>query len=152
MPVFTNNIPFSFFYRKYFEKRNFMYLCNECKNEFTTPEKTAETHGFKSPPYESLSLCPICKSTDIEEIAYYCKCCGARLKDNTEYCSEHCRARGREMLKRERKRKKILNTSPLLTAMRAADEYNKTHGTDYSYGQYVAFIEPTVKKIRRGKN
>lgn len=128
-----------------------MYHCNECKNEFTAPERTVETHGLSLPPYEVLSLCPVCKSTDIEEITHYCKCCGARLKEDAEYCSERCRTRGEEILEREQRRREFLNTSPLLTAMREADEYNRTHGTDYSYGQYTAIIEPKIKRSKDGR-
>lgn len=127
----------------------FMYRCHECKNEFSTPETATETHGLQFPPYETYSLCPICKSTDIEEITYFCKCCGARLKENTEYCSEHCRARGEAMLKREQKNKEFLENSPILKTVRAADEYNRTHGTNLTYGQYAAFIEPVLKKQRK---
>ena len=53
-----------------------MYRCESCGNLFEEGEQAVweETHGLDSPPYETMSGCPICKG-DYEEV-YQCKKCG----------------------------------------------------------------------------
>lgn len=42
-----------------------MYKCIECGAIFTLPKLDYDTHGFISPPYEEISICPICGGIDI---------------------------------------------------------------------------------------
>ena len=53
-----------------------MYKCTECGNLFEEGEQATweERHGLDSPPYETMSGCPICKG-DYEEV-YQCDSCG----------------------------------------------------------------------------
>ncbi len=64
-----------------------------------------------------------------------CINCGAEIKENTEYCSKQC----------EKQHKAHLD-SPLYKFKMDVDAYNKEHGTDYSYGYYLAYIEPALKR------
>ena len=53
-----------------------MYRCCECGNLFEEGEQAVweETHGLDSPPYETMSGCPVCRG-DYEQV-YQCKKCG----------------------------------------------------------------------------
>ena len=53
-----------------------MYRCCECGNLFEEGEQAVweETHGLDSPPYETMSGCPVCRG-DYEEV-HQCKECG----------------------------------------------------------------------------
>lgn len=120
-----------------------MYYCINCSEEFEEPKKIIENHGFSSPPYEEVLVCPFCFSPDFFETrAVYCKCCGAKLKGrNKVYCSDKCRERGLKLWKKELKRKQINLTNPLNSIVRELEEYNKKNNTLLSYGQYIAYIK-----------
>ena len=124
-----------------------MYYCNDCKKEFTKSIKKFETHGLSSPPYEAFYLCPFCISTNYREIEIkYCRCCGARLKNQqAEYCSDKCKITLEKLRREEYKKHKQLLESPLIKLIKEVEAYNKLHSTKYSYGQYVALIKPRIK-------
>lgn len=125
-----------------------MFVCNDCKGEFETAETFKEMHGFNSPPYETVSCCPYCKSTDIrQKNTEHCRCCGAHLKEGVqEYCSERCRIRGEELWRKERQRRDEQYQNPLSKIIRELEHYNAEHGTKLSYGEYVALIRPKRSK------
>lgn len=127
-----------------------MYYCNDCGREFPRAAQFKESHGLASPPYEKISCCPFCGGGDIKEVQpSYCKCCGAKIESGNEYCSKKCRAKSEELRQRELKRRNRIYNSALYEAMRRTDEYNKKHGTNYSYGQFVGYIEPTLGRKRK---
>ena len=127
-----------------------MYYCNDCGREFTCAAQFKETHGFSNPPFEKVSCCPFCGSTEIEEAPpVYCKCCGAKITGKGDYCSDSCRAKGEAMRRRELKRRRALYFSALYETVRKADIYNNQHGTNYTYGQFVAYIEPKLGRKRK---
>lgn len=118
-----------------------MLICSDCGSQFEKPDTYRETHGFNSPPFEEKRCCPFCKSTNIhEKNLTHCRCCGAKLTDGGEYCSEACRRRGEEMWRRQRRMRRLAKANPISRIAREVDEYNRAHGTDYSYGKYVAYI------------
>ena len=66
-----------------------MLICSDCGSQFEKPDTYRETHGFNSPPFEEKRCCPFCKSTNIhEKNLTHCRCCGAKLTDGGEYCSD----------------------------------------------------------------
>lgn len=121
-----------------------MYYCKDCGCEFEKAEILAQTHGLSRPPYEKHAACPCCGSGNFhEKAARHCRCCGARLPEGAhDYCNAECKARGKKLWEKERYRRHLSRIDPISVIIREADEYNKTHGTEYSYGQYVAFIRP----------
>ena len=124
-----------------------MLICSDCGSQFEKPEIYLETHGFNAPPFEERRCCPFCKSANIHEKALtHCRCCGAKLPEGREYCSESCRRRGEAMWRAERLRRRLAKANPISRIIKETEEYNKTHGTDYSYGEYVAYILPKNKK------
>ncbi len=129
-----------------------MYICHECGYEFQNPAKTKETHGLSNPPFEIICICPRCNSTNFEKFQTdFCRCCGARLKENqNDYCSPSCEKRGEKLWKREINKKRILTDSPIFKVVRENEKYNKLHGTNLSYGQFSALL--SSKKKRRHKN
>jgi predicted nucleic acid-binding Zn ribbon protein len=131
-----------------------MYICLECGCEFENPKKLTETHSLPNPPYEKIYVCPNCNSTDIEsKKILHCHCCGAKiLNGDREYCSEACRIKGEKLWLKESKRKNLLYTSPLYSIVRETEEYNKSHNTKYSYGQYVAFVKYKKGNDKGAKN
>ena len=50
------------------------------------------------------------------------------------------------MWQREVKKRRNSLKSPLQMVVKECAEYNKAHGTKYSYGQYVALVRPKLKK------
>ena len=128
-----------------------MFYCEKCGYEFYKPKKIYEGHGFKTPPYEEISVCPNCNSESIaQKKITHCRCCGARITDEgSSYCSERCRERGEKLYALELKRRKIREESPINEIVKMAEEYNRANNTDYSYGKYVAFI---LSKEKEEKN
>ena len=125
-----------------------MYYCQDCGVEFEMPLIVTETHSLTTPPYEKLYVCPSCKGMSYrEKLSTHCRCCGAKLLNtNSDYCNDECKKRGKAMWEAERKRRRLTFTNPIAIIIRETEEYNRSHGTNYSYGQYVAFIRPEVKK------
>lgn len=123
-----------------------MYYCHDCGAEFEHADIYKETHGFSYPPFEERQRCPFCGGESIgEKSAKYCRYCGARLTVGVEeYCDNACRKKGEAMWSAERKKRGLAYTDPLNIIIREADEYNRIHGTTYSYGQYTALIMPTL--------
>lgn len=123
-----------------------MYQCRDCGYRFEYTASVFERHGLDNPPYERIAVCPNCKSTDFSEITVdHCRCCGARLTGNQkEYCNDSCRRNGERMWERERVRRQYRKSNPLSVLIDEADAYNRAHGTCYTYGQYVAFIQPDI--------
>lgn len=50
------------------------FTCLECGALFDDPQKYIERHGFNTPPYEVISVCPICGGTYTNTI--FCDACG----------------------------------------------------------------------------
>lgn len=124
-----------------------MLICSDCGNEFEKPATHTETHSLDTPPFEERVCCPFCKSSNIrEKNTTHCRCCGAKLREREEYCSEACRRKGEAMWHRERILHRLFLANPISRIVREAEQYNKAHGTSYSYGQYVAYVLP-----KRGK-
>lgn len=125
-----------------------MYICKNCGCEFHTAKTDYQNHGLLNPPYEEISVCPNCKSTNFKEKEVtHCRCCGAKLLNGEEeYCSPACEKLGIALRKKEQKRRKERSESPLFKMVAEVDEYNSLHNTKYSYGQYVAFVKQACKK------
>lgn len=125
-----------------------MYYCPECGLEFSAPKKDFETHGYNSPPFESIYCCPNCNGTSFyEKITTHCRCCGAKIGNNKkDYCSDVCEKKGEKLWMREIKRRKMHLTHPLFSMVREVNLYNSENGTNYSYGQYIALIKPKRSK------
>lgn len=125
-----------------------MYYCKDCGYEFDRPLITTEKHGFSSPPFEDLASCPLCRSFNFyERVHTHCRCCGAKLKPNSEsnYCSDACLKKGMELTAREKRRIKYISESSLYETVRLCDKYNKENNTKLSYGQFVALVLPKMK-------
>ena len=125
-----------------------MYYCKNCGREFEKAEKSYETHRLADTPFEVFYVCPFCKSQNFhEKNLTHCRCCGSRLpKGQTEYCCDSCKNKGEKMWQREVKKRRNTLKSPLQMVVKECAEYNKVHGTKYSYGQYVALIRPKLKR------
>lgn len=142
-----------FQYKRFFincqeQEDSWMYICKNCGLEFETPLKATETHLFSDTPFEVLYLCPACKSNHFhEKDMTHCRCCGAKLSSGAEeYCSEACRRKGNKLWDKQKKRLKREENDPLFLLVKEAALYNRKNGTDYSYGQYVSLVKPTLKK------
>ena len=91
---------------------------------------------------EQSNFCPYCGSEEIALLPTHCRCCGAKLLDQTEdYCCEKCRARGEEMWRREKKKRQKNLRDPLFRIVRETETYNRKHGVHLSYGQFVCMKE-----------
>ena len=123
-----------------------MYRCEECKRKFEKPKKVVETHGQPTPPFEVFFLCPFCNSTGFKKIEVgYCKCCGRRLNNPSDYyCSEACRINAIKLKQKEEERRQALIKNPLNLLIKEVEQYNAEHKTNYSYGQYVTVIKPKL--------
>ncbi len=90
------------------------------------------------------------KSMDSEEKVLHCRCCGARLPaGRTEYCNGQCKSRGMKLWRAEQVRRRKWLTDPIGVTLKRIDTYNKEHGTDYSYGQFVSLVLPRL--IKKGE-
>lgn len=130
-----------------------MYTCLECGCEFDNPAKLTETHSLCNPPYEKIYVCPSCKSTSFKEKTIkHCRCCGAKLiLDNSDYCSDICKAKGEKLRLKEIEHKKLLSNSPIYSLVREVDDYNQKNNTKLSYGQFVAFVKSKKKNKKNAK-
>lgn len=45
-----------------------MFRCDNCGTCFSEPERIVETHNLDTPPYESLSVCPSCRSSNFQRL------------------------------------------------------------------------------------
>lgn len=124
-----------------------MYICNDCDFQFETPLKIQETHGLNTPPFETISVCPHCKSTNFEKATFnYCHCCGAKIKNAYgNYCSEKCENRGKKLWQKQNTKTELLYNSKIYKLVREVDNYNQKHKTKLSYGQYVSLFKRKVK-------
>ncbi len=120
-----------------------MYVCLDCGYKFEYLQKITEKHNLSTGPYESIYVCPSCKSKNFKNsISPYCHYCGARLKnDKLGYCSKECRIKGKKAWLKEKKRKNIIFDSPLYKTIREIEAYNRKHNKKFSYGQYTAIIK-----------
>ncbi len=128
-----------------------MFYCKDCGFEFEKPLMLFEKHNLDTAPFEELTVCPACKGQNIKEKnVTHCRCCGARLSDGlVDYCSENCRENGIKLRKIENRKRKVRLESPLNTLVRQVEDYNKKHNTKYSYGKYVALIQPKMKADKK---
>lgn len=74
-----------------------MWRCVDCETEFAEPAMDREKHGWDYPPYEMWLCCPVCGSTDLEEL-YLCGICGEylpyhKMSGNDEGVCDDCRNR-----------------------------------------------------------
>lgn len=44
-----------------------MYKCDYCGIVFDEPAHIEERHGFSTPPYEKIAVCPVCGMDDFSE-------------------------------------------------------------------------------------
>ncbi|MBE6787818.1 MAG: hypothetical protein E7537_05665 [Ruminococcaceae bacterium] len=125
-----------------------MYYCHDCKTKFSAPAKIIEKHGLTSPPFETICVCPNCKSQNYEkEPTHYCHCCGIKLSNTkNKYCSSDCKYKATKLFRKEKDYKQQQLESPVYTAVRAVDSYNRSHNSKFSYGQFFA----TVGKKKKG--
>ena len=125
-----------------------MLYCYECGSNFETPKKIYEKHCLDTQPYEVLLVCPFCKSSHIsEENTSHCRCCGSKLPlGRREYCSKECEEKGKTMWEKQRRKKKKALLNPLNLTVKELENYNKTQGTNLSYGEYVS-----LKNQKKGR-
>ena len=116
-----------------------MYHCENCGKNFAVPEILTETHQLDAPPYEKRPVCPHCLDSSITEVIRHCRCCGAKMRKEGEFCCEACRKRSLALWENEKKRRHT--QEPINRVLRKKEAYNRRHGTKYSYGQYVALGE-----------
>lgn len=133
-----------------------MFYCKECGFEFEKPIKQYESHRLSYPPYERQYLCPNCKGTSIsQKTVTHCRCCGAKIKENgSTYCSKECKIKGEKLWKKEIEKKQLQLSNPINILVREIEEYNKRNKTNYSYGQYIAYVysKKGVKKCTKKKS
>ena len=114
-----------------------MYRCRECGKRFVRPRRLYENHGHGFNMVEALYGCPFCKSGGFYEIRErFCKACGREIYGFEDYCSDECAAEGERLYAREREYRLMFAESEVAKAVREVNDYNKAHGTKYSYGQY----------------
>lgn len=119
-----------------------MYYCKECEKEFKMPKVFFENHDCPYPHGEKSSLCPICLGENIiKREPRYCKCCGARLYKEGDYCNKTCKKRGEILWEMERQRKRDWQSSPLYNALKEVEDYNLQNNKNLSYGQYFAMVK-----------
>ena len=125
-----------------------MYYCTDCGIEFNKPKNIYEKHTLSSPPYEKISVCPHCGGNEIKEKEFsHCRCCGIKINTpERKYCSKECERKGKKLWELQRKRLKLERVNPINIIIRELKDYNKKNKTNFSYGQYVAFI-----KYKKGK-
>lgn len=125
-----------------------MYYCPDCGGFFEKALKSYETHGFTSPPFEERYYCPYCEGEDFyEKITTHCRCCGAKLREGlSDYCGEACEKKGKKLWLKDAKRRNLLKHDPISLIIRELNSYNRKNNTNYSYGQYIAYIRPEIKK------
>lgn len=125
-----------------------MFYCVDCGHNFEKPKKSLERHNLNTPPFEKIYICPKCNSNNIKEKSIrYCRYCGRTLKYNTDkYCNDTCKNAGEKLWNKQYKRKAKENSNELNVILRETEKYNKEHGTNLSYGQYIAFHLKKVKK------
>lgn len=127
-----------------------MYYCPNCGCEFELAEVFYETHGLLNPPFEKRYVCPCCKNDGFyEKTVTHCRCCGRKLNGKEEYCSKECEINGKKLWQKDRKRRGLNLKSPVNLIIKELQFYNQTNRTNYSYGQYVALIRPTLKRGKR---
>ena len=118
-----------------------MYYCQDCERTFKRLKRITETHSLPNEPYEHFFVCPFCKSANVKKKPVrHCKCCGARMYKEGDYCSAACRRRGEYLWETERRRKKEWEQHPLRLAIKEVEDYNKQTGKNLSYGQYFAGV------------
>jgi hypothetical protein len=80
-----------------------MYFCDNCGTLFETPKQATEHHGLKSPPYETLSVCPGCGQADYS-VAQKCLLCHKYVEQSSlegdccPTCAGHLLRRFKEVL------------------------------------------------------
>lgn len=133
-----------------------MYFCYDCLSEFEEPKQIVEKHGLSSPPFETSYVCPYCYSYYFtKKISTHCRCCGAKLgKGKVSFCSDECAQKGKILWESQMRHRRNQMISPLNIIIRELTIYNKTHNTNYSYGQYVAmkYREKKKKCAKKRKN
>ena len=79
--------------------------------------------------------------------AQYRRIC-ARMEKDGPFCCEACRKRAERYRENEKRRRQA--SEPLNRVLREKEDYNRQHGTAYSYGQYVALCEISTRR-RKGE-
>ena len=118
-----------------------MFYCENCESYFDSPLIIRESHGAPEPYFEEREVCPHCESRDYKGIySGYCRCCGRKIPSTRQYCNESCRKAGEEMWLKQRQRQEQRKKDPMYITLAQIDLYNKEHGTNLSYGQYIAVM------------
>lgn len=130
-----------------------MYHCQDCKQKFEKPLVEEERHSLTNPPFERYAVCPYCFSERIEEIkTLYCRYCGLPLKDgHTAYCDATCRRKGKRLWHQKQTIVRSMGDNKIGHTVLKLNKYNFEHGTNYSYGQFVALILPKLAKSQKAK-
>lgn len=125
-----------------------MYYCTDCNIFVEDPKfKNFKISGKK----EKRALCPVCECELSPREPEYCRYCGRRLTEKAigAYCDETCRRLGRKLWTREIARRRKIKDDPLARILRMLTTYNREHGTNLSYGKFVAFVLPKLEKRGR---
>ena len=116
-----------------------MFKCKSCEKTFDAPKLRYITHGLDTPPYEAVSLCPLCGSSEIErQSKSYCYFCGLEAPEGQRYCSGYCKKQGEPYRIRAERRDKEIKSFRISKGLAEVEEYNRAHNTRLSYGQYFA--------------
>ena len=120
-----------------------MYQCQDCHQKTEHPAHRLQGDN----PPSLVSFCPNCGSTNLERLAIrYCHGCGIRLTgEREEYCSALCQKRAERLFATQLQRAKYRQSHPLTVLCEQVEQYNAAHGTHYSYGQFVALVQPHLK-------
>ncbi len=62
------------------------YICNDCNYTFDEPKIYEDGHGFLTPPFEILEICPKCGGSYSE--IYKCDICGSDIIDEFLYLDD----------------------------------------------------------------
>ncbi|MBO7217962.1 MAG: hypothetical protein J6V50_04600 [Clostridia bacterium] len=114
-----------------------MYQCKNCKEEFSLPVVDYHIHRDIN---KAVSYCPHCMSENISKIEVcYCAFCGENVVPKEQkYCDDTCKKLGEMLEKRRAEREKTVQQFNVQSAIKEVDDYNKAHGTNYTYGLYFA--------------
>lgn len=116
-----------------------MFKCKKCGAVFNSCDTFMERYYPTVLPVSGHKHCPECKSDRVGLYeGKFCACCGIRIEEWQEYCSPDCERLAKILKEREEKRKKLVRSFELSLAVREVEDYNRTHGTRLSYGEYFA--------------
>ena len=121
-----------------------MYYCTDCNIYIEDPK----FKNFKvDAGTQKVALCPACGARLAPFKPEFCRYCGRKLTAAASgaYCDETCRRLGKKLWTRELVRRRKIKDDPLARILRLLTNYNREHGTNLSYGKFVAFVLPGLK-------